>query len=138
MTYQLGARSRDRLKDVDARLVAVVERAINLTSQDFTVIEGRRTLARQRELYAQGRTRPGPIVTWTMKSKHIDGVAVDLCPWNGGIDWNDAAGFTEISRAMFAAAAELDTPIRWGRDWNQNGRPSEKGEADSPHFELVA
>jgi peptidoglycan L-alanyl-D-glutamate endopeptidase CwlK len=38
---------------------------------------------------------------------------------------------------MFNAAKELNVDIRWGADWNQNGKKREKGETDSPHFELV-
>ena len=74
-----------------------------------------------------------------MKSKHLDGMAVDLAPCNadGSIDWNDWGKFKAVSDAMFQAAHELEVNIRWGADWNQNGKPREKGESDSPHFELV-
>jgi peptidoglycan L-alanyl-D-glutamate endopeptidase CwlK len=40
--------------------------------------EVRRSVERQRELYAQGRTTPGSIVTWTLQSKHIRGRAFDF------------------------------------------------------------
>ena len=137
--FELGTRSKQRLQGVDGRLAKVVERAIQITPVDFTVIEGLRTKERQAELYAQGRTKPGKIVTWTMKSKHIDGLAVDIAPINsdGSIDWNDFGKFKQISNAMFEAAKELNVNLRWGADWNQNGTPREKGESDSPHFELV-
>lgn len=139
MAYALGARSLARLEGVDPRLVRVVKRAIGLSKVDFTVIEGRRTLARQRELYAQGRTKPGPVVTWTLKSKHIDGSAVDVAPWiNGAIDWNNLKNFDLIAEAMFEAARIEGVRIRWGADWNRNGRPRERGETDSPHFEIDA
>lgn len=142
MGYKLGTRSRDNLKGVHPDLVKVVELAIKKSKQDFTVIEGVRTPARQKELYAQGRTKPGPKVTWTMTSNHFAnkktgfGHAVDICPYP--VDWNDLSKFDKISRAMFEAAAELGIRIRWGADWNQNGKPREKGETDSPHFELAA
>jgi peptidoglycan L-alanyl-D-glutamate endopeptidase CwlK len=98
-----------------------------------------RTPQRQRELYAQGRTKPGKVVTWTLTSNHFvraDGFghAVDLCPWP--VDWNDLEKFDAIAKAMFAAAAELGVRIRWGADWDRDGKPRERGEADSPHFEL--
>ena len=35
---------------------------------------------------------------------------------------------------MFQAAKQLGVSIRWGADWNSNGRPREKGETDSPHL----
>lgn len=135
MGFVLGSRSLERLKGVDPRLVNVVKLAISLSEIDFSVLEGVRTLARQRELYAQGRTKPGKIVTWTMKSKHIEGKAVDLIPYP--LDWNDLVKFNKIAAAMFRAAKQLGIKIRWGADWDGDGKPREKGETDSPHFELV-
>lgn len=136
--YSLGPTSRKRLIGVNPRLQAVVRRAIEITQQDFSVVEGLRTRARQRELYAQGRTTPGEIVTWTLKSKHIDGLAVDICPFNNGeLDWTAGKNFDEIAAAMFQAAAELGTPITWGADWDRDGNPRERGETDSPHFQLA-
>lgn len=132
--FTLGKTSLARLKGVDETLVNVVKRAIELSEVDFTVLEGVRTLQRQTELYNQGRTTPGKIVTWTMKSKHIDGKAVDLVPYP--LDWNDLAKFDKIKDAMFKAAKEQDVNLRWGADWNSNGEYREKGETDSPHFEI--
>lgn len=135
MTFALSKTSLARLDGVDQRLVAIVKRAIQISTVDFMVVEGVRTLARQRELYAQGRTKPGKVVTWTLKSKHIEGRAVDLLP--APYDWKDHKGFDAVIRAMMEAAGELGVGVRSGADWNQNGRLREKGEADSPHFELI-
>lgn len=140
MGYLLGKRSRGNLVGVHPKMVAVVERAIQITTQDFLVLEGVRTPERQAELYAQGRTKPGKKVTWTLKSNHFVnprtgfGHAVDLCPWP--VDWSKTAKFDAIAKAMFKAADELNTPIRWGADWDRDGNPRERGETDSPHFEL--
>lgn len=139
MTYALGPQSRARLQGVHPDLVKVVQRAIELTDQDFMVLEGVRTPARQKELYAQGRTAPGPKVTWTLNSNHFVnpktgfGHAVDLVPFP--VDWSHTK-LDVVSKAMFAAAWELGVPIRWGADWDRDGKPREKGETDSPHFEL--
>lgn len=140
MTYVLGQQSRARLKGVHPDLVKVVELAIKKAATDFLVLEGVRTPARQKELYAQGRTKPGQVVTWTLTSNHFTkadgfGHAVDLAPYP--VDWNDLKKFDAIAKAMFAAAAELGIKIRWGADWDQDGKPRERGESDSPHFELV-
>lgn len=135
MKYALGNRSKSNLIGVNADLVRVVKRAIELTTVDFMVIEGLRTKERQAELYAQGRKKSGKIVTWTMKSKHIDGLAVDLLP--APYDWADVKNFDAVADAMFKAADELGVKIRWGRDWDGDGIVGEKGETDSPHFELV-
>lgn len=134
MGFKLGKTSLSRLQGVDETLVNVVKRAIEISEVDFTVMEGVRTLERQRELYAQGRTAPGKIVTWTMKSRHIEGKAVDLVPYP--LDWNDLEKFNKIKDAMFQAARELDVNLRWGADWDGDGHYREKGEYDSPHFEI--
>jgi len=141
MTFALGTASRKKLEGVDPRLVRVVERAIELTSVDFKVVEGVRTAARQRELYAQGRTKPGKVVTWTLKSRHIPdpktglGRAVDLLP--APYDWKDLAPFTLVAHAMLRASQELGIPIRWGANWDGDDKIREKGETDNPHFELA-
>ena len=134
MGFKLSNTSLARLKGVDETLVRVVKRAIEICEIDFKVLEGMRTLERQRELYAQGRTAPGNIVTWTMNSKHLEGKAVDLVPYP--IDWNNLKKFDAIAKAMFEAAKEMDVNIRWGADWDGDGNYREKGEHDSPHFEI--
>lgn len=140
MAFTLSKASLDKLQGVHPKLVDVVKRAIELTKQDFKVLEGVRTPERQKELYAQGRTKPGPKVTWTLTSNHFVnpktgyGHAVDLVPYP--VDWETLSKFDAIQKAMFAAAKELGVTIRWGANWNRNGKPREKGETDSPHFEL--
>jgi peptidoglycan L-alanyl-D-glutamate endopeptidase CwlK len=140
MTFSLSARSLKRLNGVHPDLRRVIQRAILKSDQDFAVLEGVRTPERQKHLYAQGRTRPGPKVTWTLTSNHFvkaDGFghAVDLAPFP--IDWSDPRKFDAIAAAMFAAADDLAIPIRWGADWDRDGKPRERGESDSPHWELA-
>lgn len=140
MAFKLSDASRAKLAGVHPDLVRVVLRAIEITPVDFKVIEGVRTPERQKQLYAQGRTAPGKIVTWTLKSNHFvnpktgRGHAVDLlvAPY----DWKEGPQWKQMADAMLKASKELRIPIRWGRDWNMNGKPGEKGETDSPHFEL--
>jgi hypothetical protein len=45
---------------------------------DVEVVETVRSQTRQEALYAQGRTAPGPVVTWTRNSAHLSGFAADL------------------------------------------------------------
>ena len=141
--FALSQRSQDRLVGVHPNLSKVVRRAIELTTVDFVVIEGVRTRARQAELYAQGRTKPGPKVTWTMNSRHIPagdgyGHAVDLGPIKDGvIAWGDPSAFTALNVAMMQAAGELGVALRWGKDWDRDGVAGEKGETDAVHWELA-
>ena len=120
--FRLSQRSRDRLRGVHPDLVAVVELAITLTEVDFAVLEGIRTVERQKELLAAGAST-------TMNSRHITGHAVDLGAWVAGeIRW-DWPLYHKIAKAMKDAAAQLGTPIVWGGDW--------KTFKDGPHFELA-
>ena len=79
-------------------------------------------------------------MTWTLTSNHFVnpktgyGHAVDLVPYP--VDWETLSKFDAVQKAMFAAAKELGVTIRWGADWDQDGKPRERGESDSPHFEI--
>ena len=118
MPYQLGNRSLQNLSGVHPDLVAVVKRAIEISEQDFTVLEGIRNINRQRELVKTGKST-------TMNSRHLTGHAVDLAPWPISWEWE---GFYPIADAMKAAAEELDVNLEWGGDW--------KSFPDGPHFQL--
>lgn len=133
----LDERSEKRLEGVNPTLVSIVRRAAKRLPFSLFVVEGLRTRERQAELYAQGRTKPGKKVTWTLHSKHLEGKAVDLAPLiNGAIDWADLSKFDAIAKAMQDAAKEVGVDVRWGGDWDMDGQPRERGESDSPHFEL--
>lgn len=119
--FVLGAKSLSKLEGVHPDLVRVIKRAIQLTPVDFSVIEGRRTLARQKELVAAGASK-------TMNSRHLTGHAVDIAPYVAGkIRW-DWPLFHQIAPAVKQAAMELGIPIVWGGDWRTF--------KDGPHFEL--
>ena len=152
MSYQLSQRSLDRLHGVDQKLVAVVKRAIELSPIDFMVLEGVRTREQCMINYGKGRTASQCVakgvpakyaqpkvakVTWLnnpFASKHTVGKAVDLVPYP--VDWNTLSKFDEIAKAIKQAAKELGVNVRWGADWDNDGKPREKGESDSPHFEI--
>jgi peptidoglycan L-alanyl-D-glutamate endopeptidase CwlK len=116
--YQLGAKSRSKLQGVHPHLVMVVERAIEISEQDFTVLEGLRSKERQQELYNTGKSK-------TLNSRHLTGHAVDLAPWPISWDWDK---FYPIADVMKQAAEELGIDIEWGGDW--------KSFPDGPHFQL--
>ena len=118
MGFSLGKRSKEKLRGVHPDLVSVVERAIELTEQDFTVIEGLRDIDRQRELVKTGKST-------TMNSRHLDGHAVDIAPWPISWDWDE---FYPIADAMKQAAEELEVDLEWGGDW--------KSFPDGPHYQL--
>jgi peptidoglycan LD-endopeptidase CwlK len=117
----LGSRSLSRLKGVHPDLVRVVKKAAAMSNLDFTVLEGLRTLDRQRKLLAQGATR-------TLNSRHITGHAVDLAPLiDGKVSW-DWPLYHRLAKIVKAAAADENVPIVWGGDWRTF--------KDGPHWEL--
>jgi peptidoglycan L-alanyl-D-glutamate endopeptidase CwlK len=130
----LTPRDLQRLEGVNADLVRVVKIAADMVP--LMVIEGLRTRERQAELYAIGRTKPGKPVTWTLASKHCDGLAVDVAPLP--LDWNDRKAFFTVAGAMHAAAQRIGVALRHGGDWDGDGVYGERGESDLPHFELRA
>ena len=121
MTFKLGKRSQERLAGVHPDLVRVVERAITLTTVDFTVLEGLRTPERQAQLVKAGASQ-------TMNSRHLTGHAVDLGAWVGGqVRW-DWPLYHKIAKAMKMAASDLEIAIEWGGDWQSF--------PDGPHWQL--
>ena len=119
--FKLGPRSKMRLEGVHPDLVRVVERAIEISTVDFTVLEGLRTPERQRTLRDSGASQ-------TLNSRHITGHAVDLGAWiDDQVDWSWPL-YHKIATAMKTAAKELNVPIVWGGDW--------RNFKDGPHFEL--
>jgi|TARA_R110000851_G_scaffold41409_4_gene103985 peptidoglycan L-alanyl-D-glutamate endopeptidase CwlK len=118
------------MKGVDDNLVEVVNRAIEITSMDFGVTEGVRTLARQKLLLAAG-------ATLTLDSKHIDGRAVDLVGYIGkNISWEMPVYFC-IADAMRTAAIELNVSIRWGGAW-QVKDIREVPDMEEAHYEYLS
>lgn len=81
----------------------------------YIVVQGVRTQAQQDALYAQGRTTPGNIVTWTRESNHLTGHAVDLCiVLNGKAVWNNVDKYIRLSKVILDTAKKLNIPIVWG------------------------
>lgn len=153
MAYKLGLRSKQELQGVHPDLVHVVEKAILITKQDFSVHDGLRTESEQAMLVHKGASR-------TMNSKHRvqdDGYghAVDLVPYiNGKLRWEWGPLYT-IAEAMKIAAEEHRVRLRWGGHWGELTRQKKPphvlvrdyvdarkqlGQSafiDGPHFEIM-
>ena len=150
MAYKLSTRSQERLMGVEPELKEVVYEAIKVTKIDFGVIEGLRTEEKQKQLVESGASQ-------TMKSKHLEGRAVDLMAYVGGRGSWELNVYDEIADAMKEAAIKVDVAVRWGAAWTVTDIREWKGtmeEAmnsyidtrrgqgrrpfiDAPHFELM-
>ena len=113
MTFILSQRSLNKLQGVDERLVKIVHDAIKITTIDFMVGEGLRTLERQKFLIKQGKSH----IANPKNGKHVKGLAVDLYAYvNGAISWNEAH-YDDIADAMRDSAKGIN--IRWGAVWDK-------------------
>ena len=113
MGFTLSQRSLDRLEGVHDDMVRVVKKAIDLTKVDFGVICGLRTIEEQKALVDKGASQ-------TMKSKHLDGLAVDLMAYVGGRASWELNLYDDIADAMKEAAELENVPVRWGAAWHIN------------------
>ena len=150
MAFKLSKRSLARLEGVDERMVRVVKTAISVSKIDFGVIQGLRTIEEQRELVAKGASQ-------TMKSKHLDGLAVDVMAYIGSRGSWELKLYYDIADAFKIAAEEEDVQVRCGAAWHINdlrewdGTMQDAMDAyidlrrsqgrrpfiDGPHFELM-
>ena len=119
--FVFSKRSLKNLEGVHSDLVMVVSRALELTEVDFVVVEGIRTLEKQRQYVEAGASK-------TMNSRHLTGHAVDLIAWvDRTVNWS-LTYYEKIAAAMKEAGRELGIPVEWGGDW--------KTFKDGPHFQL--
>jgi peptidoglycan L-alanyl-D-glutamate endopeptidase CwlK len=121
MPYSFGSRSLGRLEGIHPDLRKVMDRAIATTDIDFTVLEGMRTMSRQRKLVASGASR-------TLRSRHLTGHAVDIAPLvDGKVSW-DWPIYHRLAPTIKKAAQDVGVKIEWGGDW--------RSFKDGPHWQL--
>jgi len=150
MTFVLSQRSLGRMDGIKGELHSVVCSAIKMSTIDFGVICGLRTIEEQKALMAKGATQ-------TLKSRHLDGEAVDLMAYCGSRASWELNLYDDIADAMKESAIQHGVGIRWGAAWNIpdirewsgtmesamnhyiDERRSQKRRPfiDGPHFELA-
>lgn len=132
MAFEIGPKSRKELQGVHPDLVALVERAAQLSTIDFSVHDGLRTEAEHQENLRTGASK-------AKRSMHCiqpDGYghAVDLVPWiNGKLQWVWVPIYS-IALAVRAATVDVllpaSTKIIWGGVWDRDLRDL-PGDVDS-------
>jgi peptidoglycan L-alanyl-D-glutamate endopeptidase CwlK len=119
--HRFGLRSQGNLIGVHPALVEVTMRALQLSTVDFAITEGLRSMARQQELFKQNKSK-------TLASRHLTGHAVDVAAMpDGKLSWAWDY-YEQIAIAFKQASKELNIPIEWGGDWVSF--------RDGPHFQL--
>lgn len=124
---RFGTRSKRRLRGVDARLISVLNEVVK--HYDLTILEGKRSEERQKELVAKGASK-------TMKSKHLEGKAVDVAPYPVP-DWEDTYQFIYMAGRVMQEADRLGVTLRYGGDWDMDETVvSDQTFQDLVHFEI--
>lgn len=131
---ELNQRSLNALSGVHPALVKVVKRTAELIEDSsdlkFIVTEGLRTLERQKQLLADGKSK-------TLKSKHLTGHAVDLAVWfdydqDKVVDSNEISWKFDFYKRLYKivkqASEDVNVEIEWGGNW--------KSFVDAPHFQI--
>ncbi|QQO10329.1 M15 family metallopeptidase [Breznakiella homolactica] len=144
-------KSVDRLQPELARRTRIFLEYCREHAIDVCIIETLRRLEVQEAYYAQGRkpletvnelrkkaglwaiteSENSRTVTNTMKSRHMEGNAVDICPMKNGKPWWNAPDEVWEEIGILAETFGLDWCAggygqTWGKGW------------DNPHFELMA
>jgi peptidoglycan L-alanyl-D-glutamate endopeptidase CwlK len=115
-----SAASEKKLSTTHPDLQRVMNRALCMSPLDLTVVEGIRTIQRQRKLVASGASK-------TMNSRHLTGHAVDIAPFtDGAVSWH-WPHYHQIAPVIKEAAELEGVPIEWGGDWKFK---------DGPHWQL--
>ena len=145
-------KSRAELDTVHPDLVSVVIKARSMSRVAFEVSQGARTIAQQREYFNAVPQRskvnpdayPNPDALYKA-AKHVVGPG---CPLSRAVDVfvpgqpggsYDKHALAYLSGVMDAAASILGVGIRWGGDFDSDGKLLEAGTFhDLPHFELIA
>jgi peptidoglycan LD-endopeptidase CwlK len=111
------------LPEVQPVARALVQKAA-LNGIRIKILSGLRTYAEQDELYAQGRTKPGSIVTKAKAgySNHNFGIAFDIGVFEGQKYLPDSGKYKAVG------VLGTDLGLEWGGNW--------KTIVDQPHYQL--
>ncbi len=130
--FILSQRSKNNLIGVNPLLIKIAYRALEISTADFAVIEGVRTLEKQKENVKKG-------VSKTLNSRHLTGDAIDILPSaiKPGMEWQPHF-FEPVLMAFKQAADEEGVTLRFGKNWKSDPNlPVETSFPDYPHIEIL-
>ena len=100
---------------------------------DIRITQGLRTIAEQDAIYAQGRTKPGKVVSNAKggQSFHNYGLAVDFCLYHsdGSISFGMHDDMNKDGKADWMQVVDSFKSFGW--EWG------DRGYVDTPHFQKV-
>jgi len=133
-TFQWSDTSKARLETCHSMLQTVANQALSLGVIDLIVLEGHRSVERQKQLFREGYSKIDGV---SKKGKHNyePSLAIDISPYP--VDWNDRDRWVWFGGFFISVGAALGIRLRWGGDWDGDLNLKEHKFWDAPHFELV-
>jgi len=127
--YHFSKTSQRHLITLHPNLQQICERTLD--RWDTKVLEGYRSLERQRQLFEQGFSK-------VLNGKHNThpSQAVDMIPCP--VDWDDIDRLHRFGEYVLGIAAGLGVALRWGGDWDSDADLEDQTFNDLCHFELCS
>ena len=138
----LSQTSRRRLNECNELLARVVDDVDDVYPHTIQVVSTYRGEREQDELFDNGFSKlwfPDSLHNATDVTGNPSSDAIDLAPViNGRIDWSDSHSFAVLAGFMYCAAIQRGIVLRWGGDWDGDGRTVDQSFMDWGHFELLS
>ncbi|MEZ5691213.1 MAG: hypothetical protein R3D71_06075 [Rickettsiales bacterium] len=135
---QFNDTSKKRRDTCHPHLIDLMNEAIKI--MDFTIVCGHRGKLAQNTAFMTGRSK---LKFPNSKHNKTPSLAIDIAPVkykpNGAmwIDWNDIQSFVDLSQVIFPIADKMGIHVRWGGDFNMDGRKTTNDAWDKGHWELM-
>lgn len=141
--HKFGTTSRLRLESCHHDLQLIFNTTIKISSVDFSIADGHRSVERQNEYFKDGKSKIDGI---TRKGKHnyMPSLAADFYPYVNGKANYDVEHVTYIAGMLHAVSemlfieGKITHKLRWGGNWDMDGVILlDQSFDDRPHVELV-
>ena len=129
MSFSFSKASKASRAKLHPLLRSIVDEAIK--EVDFKILDATRGRAAQTKAYRQGHSKA---TFGNSAHNYVPAIAMDLFP--APYDWDNLKAFDDMARIVLRIAKEKGIPLRWGGDWNMDGKKTTSDAWDKPHFEL--
>ncbi|MAX80336.1 MAG: peptidase [Crocinitomicaceae bacterium] len=143
MSFKFGKTSLERLSTCHQDLVDIMNLAIQVSSVDFGIAEGHRSVEKQQQYFREDKSKIDGI-TKLGKHNYHPSLAVDIYPYvNGKAEWDNEhlsylSGVIEACANILVQQGRIGHRIRWGGNWDMDGAILiDQSFDDRPHFELI-
>ncbi len=150
MSYTSGhkwdARSMEQLATIATDLRVVLSDALRLSDVPFQIVQGARTIDKQREYFKAGKSKVNPDAYASgaalyAAAKHVVGPgaplsrAADIIIDLPGLEY-DTKHLSYVAGVVMACARQRGIAIRWGANFDRDKELFEQSFVDAPHFEV--